>query len=546
MTTSYTTLLGLALPQTGDLSGTWGDTVNNSITQLVEDSVAGYATADVTSGNWTLTTTGSGVSNQARMMVLIPTGTPGTSRNIIAPAHSKIYVVVNQSNASVVIKGAATTGVTIASGKTTVIAWDGSDFVEITPTNATNATNATNIAGGVQGSIPYQSAANVTALLAPGTAGQVLVSGGPSANPSYSSTAVFTSLSTSADITVHGVTVGLGANGTSVDTAIGVAALGVNTTGHDNTAIGSYALSSNTTGSSNTANGRNTLFSNTTGSQNASYGYAALFSNTTGNGNTAYGTQALNQNTTGSYNVAFGLQSLISSTTSSANTAVGAFTLYSNTTGSNNTASGYSALNKNTTGVQNTASGVQALYNNTTGNSNIASGYQALANNTTGSYNTAVGGSALASNTTGSGNTAIGPLNSSGTYAPVFDPTTENNRVAIGSTAVTNAYIQVAWTVVSDARDKTNFNAVPHGLDFVNQLKPTAYQFRTARDSEETNGRVRYGFKAQYILALEGAAPVIIDNEDPDKLKYTSDSLIPVLVNAIQELTARLQILENK
>ena len=125
MTTSYTTLLGLALPQTGDLSGTWGDTVNNSITQLVEDSVAGYATADVTSGNWTLTTTGSGVSNQARMMVLIPTGTPGTSRNIIAPAHSKIYVVVNQSNASVVIKGAATTGVTIASGKTTVVAWDG-------------------------------------------------------------------------------------------------------------------------------------------------------------------------------------------------------------------------------------------------------------------------------------------------------------------------------------------------------------------------------------------------------------------------------------
>lgn len=207
MTTSYTTLLGLALPQTGDLSGTWGDTVNNSITQLVEDSVAGYATADVTSGNWTLTTTGSGVSNQARMMVLIPTGTPGTSRNIIAPAHSKIYVVVNQSNASVVIKGAATTGVTIASGKTTVVAWDGSDFVEITPTNAanaTNATNATNIAGGVQGSIPYQSAANVTALLAPGTAGQVLTSQGAGAAPTWGtpsvsltgSVAVFTSSGT--------------------------------------------------------------------------------------------------------------------------------------------------------------------------------------------------------------------------------------------------------------------------------------------------------------------------------------------------------------
>ena len=112
MTTSYTSLLGLALPQTGDLSGTWGVTVNDSITKLVEDSVANYATASVTSGNWTLTTTGSGVSNEARMMILIPTGTPGVSRNIIAPSHSKMYVVVNQSDASVVLKGAATTGAT--------------------------------------------------------------------------------------------------------------------------------------------------------------------------------------------------------------------------------------------------------------------------------------------------------------------------------------------------------------------------------------------------------------------------------------------------
>ena len=179
MTTSYTTLLGLALPQTGDLSGTWGDTVNNSITQLVEDSVAGYATADVTSGNWTLTTTGAGVSNQARMMVLIPTGTPGTSRNVVAPAHSKIYVVVNQSNASVVIKGASTTGVTIVSGKTTVVAWNGSDFVEIAPTNATN------VVGGVQGSIPYQSAANTTTFLAPGTAGKVLTTNGAGTAPTW-------------------------------------------------------------------------------------------------------------------------------------------------------------------------------------------------------------------------------------------------------------------------------------------------------------------------------------------------------------------------
>jgi hypothetical protein len=56
MTTQYSPLLGLALPVTGELSGTWCDVVNDSITSLVEASIAGFATADVTSGNWTLTT----------------------------------------------------------------------------------------------------------------------------------------------------------------------------------------------------------------------------------------------------------------------------------------------------------------------------------------------------------------------------------------------------------------------------------------------------------------------------------------------------------
>jgi len=46
--------------------------------------------------------------------------------------------------------------------------------------------------GGVQGSIPYQSAANQTALLAPGTAGQALLSGGPDANPQWGTAGITT------------------------------------------------------------------------------------------------------------------------------------------------------------------------------------------------------------------------------------------------------------------------------------------------------------------------------------------------------------------
>ncbi len=131
MTTAFTSLLGFALPVTGELSGTWGDEVNNSITQLVEDSVAGVASTSVASGNWTLSTTGSGAQNQARMAILIPTGSPGVSRNIIAPGSSKAYIVINQSDAAVVLKASATTGVTIPASSTFLCAWNGSDFVKV-------------------------------------------------------------------------------------------------------------------------------------------------------------------------------------------------------------------------------------------------------------------------------------------------------------------------------------------------------------------------------------------------------------------------------
>jgi len=133
MTVNYTPLLGLAQPVTGTESGTWGDTINASLTALVESSIAGVATASVASGNWTLSTTGSGAANEQRMAILIPTGSPGVSRNIIAPSQSKIYIVINQSNASVVLKGAATTGVTITAGSQALVAWNGTDFVNITP-----------------------------------------------------------------------------------------------------------------------------------------------------------------------------------------------------------------------------------------------------------------------------------------------------------------------------------------------------------------------------------------------------------------------------
>lgn len=127
MTINYTTLLGLAQPVTGTESGTWGTVVNDEITALVEQAVAGGTTIDVTAGNVTLTDT-DGVSNQARNAILLITGTPGTSRNVVAPSSSKVYIVKNNSDDSIVLKGSATTGVTIGAGIEALCFWNGSDF----------------------------------------------------------------------------------------------------------------------------------------------------------------------------------------------------------------------------------------------------------------------------------------------------------------------------------------------------------------------------------------------------------------------------------
>ena len=121
----------------------------------------------------------------------------------------------------------------------------------------------------------------------------------------------------------------------------------------------------------------------------------------------------------------------------------------------------------------------------------------------------------------------------------------ESNRIVIGNTSSTNAYIKIDWTVVSDLRDKTNIGTVPHGLNFVNQLNPISYQFKKSREDDTPHGELRYGFKAQEILALEGDNPVLVNNENEDSLKLTSAYLVPVLVNAIKELKARIETLEN-
>jgi hypothetical protein len=169
--TNFSPLLGLALPTTGDLSGTWGTTVNDSITQLLDSAVAGTTTLSA-DADVTLSTT-NGAANQARNAVILWTASNGaTTRNITAPAQSKAYIVINAGTGSVVIRGAGpTTGVTVTSGTKTLVAWNGSDFVKIASSSVSLTTDVTGtlpIANGGTGTTSTtfaNLATNVTGIL---------------------------------------------------------------------------------------------------------------------------------------------------------------------------------------------------------------------------------------------------------------------------------------------------------------------------------------------------------------------------------------------
>ena len=130
MPTSYTTNLGLALPVTGELAGTWGDVVNEQITDLLDSAVAGTTTLSADS-DVTLTSL-DGLPNQARQAIILWTASGTVTRAITAPAHSKVYVVINKSATQSIIFRATgpTTGVTLLPLESAVVAWNGTDYIK--------------------------------------------------------------------------------------------------------------------------------------------------------------------------------------------------------------------------------------------------------------------------------------------------------------------------------------------------------------------------------------------------------------------------------
>jgi hypothetical protein len=180
MATGATGQLGLALPVQGELSGTWGDTVNNGITQYTNIAIAATltltgdgavtlanTTGDASASNITSTLTGAGTVT-AQFAIVRVTGTLTTAKVVTAPSYSKTYTVVNAATGGIVtFKASGQTGVSVAVGETAFVYFNGTDYVKVVGTATAGA------AGGSTTQVQYNNAgvlAGITGATTNGTA----------------------------------------------------------------------------------------------------------------------------------------------------------------------------------------------------------------------------------------------------------------------------------------------------------------------------------------------------------------------------------------
>jgi hypothetical protein len=149
MATAYTPILKLALPVTGELNGAWGDVVNNNITSMVEQAVAGLATINTWAANSHTLTTADGTTSESRCAMLVidddGAGNPSAAATVICPTATKSYIVRNLCGQTVTVKTSAGTGVAVPNNQAALVFCDGTNVVTgafngdvVGPATATN------------------------------------------------------------------------------------------------------------------------------------------------------------------------------------------------------------------------------------------------------------------------------------------------------------------------------------------------------------------------------------------------------------------------
>ena len=268
MTTGATGQLGLALPVQGELSGTWGDTVNNGITQYTNIAIAGTltltgdgavtlanTTGDASASNITSTLAGAGTVT-AQFAIVRVTGTLTVAKVVTGPSYSKTYTVVNAATGGIVtFKASGQTGVSVAVGESAFVYFNGTDYVKLAGTVAV-ASFQTSLSG-LTPSTATTGAVTLAGTLGVASGGTGLTAGTSGGVLGYTATGT---LASSVALTANALVLGAGAGATPTP----MASLGTTTTVlHGNASgaptFGAVSLTADVTGVLPTANGGTNL-----------------------------------------------------------------------------------------------------------------------------------------------------------------------------------------------------------------------------------------------------------------------------------------------
>ena len=348
--------------------------------------------------------------------------------------------------------------------------------------------------------------------------------------------------------------------------AIGFGALGGSVAGGEyNVAIGNYALTALTSSDANVAVGYEAGKAITGGGDGVVViGYQAGVALTDCSSSVFIGYQAGDGHDDEDHNIGIGRHALGGSVAGAEyNVAIGSYTLDALTSGDSNTAVGYNSGSSMNSGGANNCFGESAGANITSGNNNTAVGQNAGNTGTvltTGSNNVLLGGETKVSAADGGYQFVIGRnVTSNG-----------NSTTTIGydTTEIATNHGSASWAAVSDERYKKDIETSTAGLSFINDLRPVTFKFKQKNEldtdlygydanSTDTDGytdEVAHGFIAQEIKTVIDNHPEIkagqeIWKQAPEakgkRQNVSHIGMIPMMVKAIQELSAKVKALEE-
>lgn len=333
--------------------------------------------------------------------------------------------------------------------------------------------------------------------------------------------------------------------------AVGYDALGRSSTSNAqyNTVVGSYSGGSIESGDYNTLMGydaevyyTNTSYGTAIGSQTrvgynhgTSVGYRAGYS-MFGQSDycTLIGNYAGYDLDGGDYDTYVGYRAGYGGGSGVSNVGIGKDALYTIGSGNSNTAVGTNSGYSISDGFSNVCVGISSGYSISSGDSNTFVGLSA------GRYNGSTNDYAT---TTGDNNTCIGAQT-------VASSSTVSNEVTLGNSSVATLRCNVQTiSSLSDERDKTAIEDLPYGLEFINDMRPV--QFTWNRRDGSLGAKPDMGFIAQDLHDVEldhssTSRTRLVNWENPEKLEADYVRSYPILVKAVQELSAKCDALEAR